>query len=288
MLCHYYITLRCNATCEFCNCWQNEEAANKIEEKPLDLAPLKQAGVTIINITGGEPLLSPHLLPVLQQAKSLRLQTKLTTNGINYVEQAQSLAGLVDNLFFSLDYPNAEMHERSRGIDCFDEVVTGIKKAVEIGEKPIIKFTLTRDSILYLPEMVDLADQLGVSLYINPVYDFYGSQGFDRGTIDHIRYYGRRKNVLVNQAVLEFIKQGGNKVIWPRCRARETTVTFLPDGRRVGPCFFNQEGKQGRENICSSCMRWPYMLPSLATGVDRYFWLNLYSNYLNQRKGVSL
>ncbi|MBI5399342.1 radical SAM protein [Candidatus Saganbacteria bacterium] len=280
MLCHYYITLRCSAACEFCSCWQNEAAANKIEEKPLDLRPLRRAGINIINITGGEPLLSPHLLPVLQQAKSLGLRTKLITNGIIYAEKAKELTSLIDELLFSLDYPNAEMHDRSRGVECFDLVIAALKLAVGLGGKPIIKFTLTRDSVIFLPEMIDLAEQLKIPVYLNPVYDFHGTQGFARETLEHVSYYARRKNVMVNPAALEFIRQGGNRVIMPRCRAKETTVTYLPDGERVGPCFFNQGGRQGREDICSSCMRWPYMLPSFAQGFDRYFWLNLYSAFL--------
>ncbi|MBU0672396.1 MAG: hypothetical protein KJ732_05140, partial [Candidatus Margulisbacteria bacterium] len=73
-------------------------------------------------------------------------------------------------------------------------------------------------------------------------------------------------------------------VFMPRCKAASSTITILPDGQQVTPCFFNQGGSQGREDICSSCMRWPYMIPSFAKGLDKYFWLNLYSNFINRRK----
>jgi MoaA/NifB/PqqE/SkfB family radical SAM enzyme len=176
------------------------------------------------------------------------------------------------------------MHNRSRGIECFNQVIESIKQARELSERPIIEFTLTRDSVLYLPEMVDLAEQLGVLLHLNLVYDFHGTQGFAADTFSYIRYYGKKKNVLLNLAALEFACQGGNKVLWPRCKAQETTVTYLPNGERVRPCFFNQKGRQGREDICSGCLRWPYLEPSLAIGFDRYYWLALWSKYLNQKK----
>jgi MoaA/NifB/PqqE/SkfB family radical SAM enzyme len=147
---------------------------------------------------------------------------------------------------------------------------------------------MTRDSVRFLPEMVELAEKLRVLIHLNPVYDFLGTQGFEEATISHIRYYFGRRNVLVNLALLEFVKRGGNRAIFPRCKARETTVTILPDGKRVAPCFFNPGGRQGREDICSSCMRWPYMLPSFSKGLDKYFWLDLYSKLVNQRKGIKI
>jgi MoaA/NifB/PqqE/SkfB family radical SAM enzyme len=282
-LANYYVTLRCNDTCEFCSIWQNEEYA-KIEEKPFDLSVLKQEGVKNINITGGEPLLREDLPEILKTAKELGFFIELTTNGILYSERARLMGGLVDRLLFSLDYPIASEHDRSRGVECFHTVVAAVEYARTIGEKPVINFTVTRDSVRFLPEMIDLAEKLKVFVYLNPVYDFHGTQGFEDATISHIRYFARRKNVLVNLAVLEFVKAGGNKVLYPRCRAKETAITILPDGSRVSPCFFNPRGRQGKEDVCSSCMRWPYMLPSFSKGIDKYFWLNLYSEGLRRFK----
>lgn len=248
---------------------------------------LKIKGVKTVNFTGGEPLLREDLPELLQEAKRWNFTTQLTTNGILYEEKAELLNGLIDRLYFSLDYPVAEEHDRSRGVDCYTEVIKGIRLSRELGQKPIISFTMTRDSVRFLPEMAELAEKLGVYLYPNPVYDFYGTQGFEAATVDHIRYFRHKKNVLINYAALEFVKAGGNKVIFPRCRARETTVTVLPDGRTVSPCFYNPGGRQGREAVCSSCMRWDYMLPSFTTGFDKYRGLDLYSKLEARKKGVS-
>lgn len=291
MICNYYVTLRSNDTCEFCSIWNREQGTRNIREYPgmsRNFKELKKEGVRVLNITGGEPLLREDLPQLLKQAKELGFRIQLTTNGILYPEKARLLGGLVDSLYFSLDYPIAEEHDRSRGIECFHLVIKSIKLAQELGERPIINFTMTRDSVRFLPEMVELAEKLKVLIYLNPVYDFYGTQGFEDATFSYIRYYFGRKNVLLNLAVLEFVKAGGNKVILPRCKAEETTITIMPDGSRVSPCFFNQGGKQGREDICSSCMRWPYILPSFSKGFDKYFWLNLYSKLNAWRKGVKM
>jgi MoaA/NifB/PqqE/SkfB family radical SAM enzyme len=266
-----------------------ELGAREIEGK---LKEIRAKGVKTLNITGGEPLLRNDLPELLKLARELGFSVDLTTNGILYGEKGRLLSpstssgqdGLVDRLFISLDYPVASEHDRSRGVDSFHTVLTAIEYAKTLGQRPIIACTLTRDSVRFLPEMVDLAAKLKVFLQLSPVYDFAGTQGFDPLTLASIKYYARRRQVLVNLALLEFVKAGGNKVYWPRCRAAETTVTLLPDGRTVFPCFDNRGGRQGREDVCSSCMRWPYMLPSFAKGFDRYFWLNLWSETLQRRK----
>jgi len=229
-------------------------------------------------------MLREELAEILKAARKYDFEIELTTNGILYAEKARSMSGLVDQLYFSLDYPIASEHDRSRGVDCFNLVISSIKLAKEMGENPIINFTITRDSVRFLPEMLELSEKLKVLLQLTPVYDFYSTQGFERATIDHIKYYANRKNVIINLAALELVKAGGNRVIFPRCRAVASTVTLLPDGSRVSPCFFNPGGKEGREPVCSSCMRWPYMLPSFTKGIDKYYWLNLYSEAIRRHK----
>lgn len=296
-VCNYFITLRCNDTCEFCSVWReyqniriSERENQNIRESDGSeiLRELKREGVKYLNVTGGEPLLREDLPQILKSAKELGFKIELTTNGILYSEKAKLIADLVDRLYFSLDYPIAQEHDRSRGVECFHLVITSIQKAKELGEKPIINFTLTRDNVRFLPEMVELAERLKVLVYLNPVYDFHGTQGFEKETIDYIYYFRRRKNVLLNLAVLELVKAGGNNVFLPRCRAKESVVTVLPDGSRASPCFFNPNGNQGRDPICSSCLRWPYMIPSFTKGFDRYFWLDFYSRLVARGKGVKV
>ncbi len=281
--CNYFATLRCNDSCEYDEIWSNEDY-QKYEEKQPDLAPLKRAGLKKLNVLGGEPLLRDDLPEILGQARRLGFEIELATNGLLYREKAGSLDGLVDRLGFYLDYPTAEEHDRSRGVECFSEVLAAIRTARERKARPVIFFTLTRDSVRFLPEMAELAERLGVPLRLSPVADFFGTQGFESATVDHIKYFGRRRHVQVNLAQLEFVRGGGNRTLYPRCRARQTTLTLLPDGSRLSPCFYNPGGKQGSEPVCSSCMRWPYMLPSFSLGLDKYRWLDLWSELMQRRK----
>ena len=284
----YYITFQCNDTCEFCPIWDNKEL-KKIEEAPIEkhfenLRSARLSGGETLEVTGGEPLMYQALPDFLRRAKDLGLKINLNTNGILYPERANELKGLTDKIYFALDYPIQEEHDRSRGLACFNTALSAIRLAKQLKESPIIDFTITRDSVRFLPEMVELSQRTGVNVRVSPVYDFQGLQGFEPATYGHIKYYFKRKNIFINLAELEFLKKHGNNVAWPRCMARQTTITYLSDGRKVSPCFFNQGGKQGRESVCYGCTRWPYMLPSFKIGFDKYRFLDWYSNWLNGRK----
>lgn len=286
--CIYYLTFACNDTCEFCNIWNDKECQG-FKEAPLEkhienLALAKKSGATTLNVTGGEPLLYEKLPAFLEAAKKLDFYITLITNGILYKDRAKELTGLIDKTFFSLDYPLKEDHNRSRGIDCFTNVISSIQLAKDNGEHPAIYFVITRDSVRFLPEMLELAQKLGVIAHVHPVYDFQGMTGFEARTYDHIKYYFKRPNVRINLAELEFLKNHGNKTLFPRCRASQTTITFLPDAELASPCFFNRGGKQGKENICYGCARTPYMLPSFRLGLDKYRLLDWYSNWFSSRK----
>ncbi len=288
--CLYYITLRCNDMCEFCRIWDDKElqsikeaSLNKHQENLKSARSLKAKA---LEVTGGEPLLFEELPDFLMSAKEEGFEISLLTNGILYPERAKEIKGWTDQIFFSLDYPTQEEHDRSRGASSFNAVLRSLRIAQELGEKPLIFYTITRDSIRFLPEMIELAEKLGIEIQLNPVYDFHGLEGFEADSLNHIRYYFKRPQAKIDLAALEFIKNGGNNIIWPRCRARETTVTFLPDGQRATPCFFNRGGKQGREKVCIGCTRWPYLLPSFSAGLDKYRILHEYSKFIKGGKKV--
>ena len=306
---NYFLTFRCESTCEFCIIWQRKEFRG-VEEAPAErvkhnLTDLKRLGVQSIDFTGGEPTLREDLPEILKEAKRLNFFTTLTTDGTRYLEQAEKIKGLVDTLSFSLDAPERKEHNRIRGRDCFDLGLESLKKAKELGEKPVINFTITRDSIRFIPEMIELAEKEKVFLHFNPVFDHFGLQGFEPISIGYLKRYFRHKLALINLAVLEFISAGGNNPFFPRCRADRAVITIYPDNSFISPCLYDQKKKikiennlfglynqarerAGKDAVCSRCVRWDYIVPSFYYRLDKYFFLNLYSNYKNLRKGVEI
>ena len=301
LVAYYFLTYKCNDTCEFCKIWQDADL-QKTEDPSTDaiktnLSELKELGSAYLDLTGGEPLLRDDLPEILSFAKEKGFLTTLTTNCILYPEKAKEITEHIDRLVFSLDSPVPEEHDRIRGTACFDSFLESVKVAKSLGKLPIVNFTATRDSVRFLPEMSDFLSELKIPLWINPVYDYEGLEGFEPETIEHIKYYSRNKYMSFNLAALEFIKAHGNKISNPRCRASETTITISPDNCLLLPCSKTGSGKiriegsiretlkkndhilqqQGRMNICNSCTAWPYMLPSFLKKKDKYFFLNLWS-----------
>ena len=80
VLCNYYLTYRCNATCGFCDIWERPSPYVTLDNARANLRDLKKLGVRIIDFTGGEPLLHRQLPDLLREAKQFGFITTLITN----------------------------------------------------------------------------------------------------------------------------------------------------------------------------------------------------------------
>ena len=129
VLCNYYLTYRCNASCSFCDIWEKPSPYITLEQAEANFKDLKKLGVKVIDFTGGEPLLHRELDLLLRMAKEHGFITTVTTNGLLYPKYARRLRGLVDMLHFSLDSAHEEEHNRSRNVDCFQHVMQSISLA---------------------------------------------------------------------------------------------------------------------------------------------------------------
>lgn len=302
LVCNYYVTLRCNDSCEFCEIWQKENY-KQTAETPLNdiisnLKDLRKLGIKYIDFTGGEPLLRADIPQILNASKKEGHYNVLTTNGILFQDRMYEIAPFVDSIIFSLDSPEENEHDRIRGTACYEYVINSIKLAKKRIKNVIVNFTVTRDSVLFLPEMVDLAESLGVLLWVNPVFRYGGAEGFTNESLDYIARYRNRKNVAFNFASLDLIKRGGNSTINPVCRAVQSVVTILPDNSMVLPCFYKQDFsakisrkldvlyksksrdylvKQGRYRECDKCLAWPYLNPSFLYKFDKHLAQALFS-----------
>ncbi len=306
LVCNYYLTFKCNDASELNDLWQKKElqempetAAALVKE---NLRRLKKLGLFAVNFAGGEPLLYDELPEVLRASKRSGFFNILTTNGILYEGRARDITPFIDNLVFSLDSPFPAEHNRIKGTDCYQAVMDGIRTAKQLGKSPIIGFTVTRDTVGLLPEMDDLSRNLGVLLWINPVYNWAGLEGFNNETVDYINSFFGKNNIAMDMASLKLIKEGGNSVKRPVCRAGSSVLTIFPDNTLVSPCIHLQKsiikledkGKSisgslkgreavsavsihGRDEKCRGCMDWSYLGPSFLQGMNRMTFPAIYS-----------
>ena len=313
VLCNYYVTYRCNATCSFCDIWERPSPYVTPENVRENLRDLKRLGVRVIDFTGGEPLLHRQLPDLLAEAKKLGFITTITTNGLLYPKYADRLHGLVDMLHFSLDSPIAEEHDRSRGVTCFDKVMESIGVARQLGERPDILFTVFEHNvgqIKQLHEEICLPNNL--VLILNPVFEYNTvdtGERFSEAALQQMTWWGRQKNVYLNDAFIQLRRDGGNHVDNPVCRAGSTTLVISPENKLVLPCYhlglkdFAIDGNlynlyrsdevqklvalEGRLPGCEGCAINCYMQPSFAVEINKYWWKALPSTLkYNRVKGT--
>ena len=114
----FEVTMRCNASCAFCDYWKTSPDM-KAKELTSFVDAAKAFDPMIITWSGGEPLLRKDLEEIIgavDRAVAYKWMTLITHGAMLTVERARSLwdAG-VGQFSVSLDYLDAR-HDRARGI----------------------------------------------------------------------------------------------------------------------------------------------------------------------------
>ena len=313
VLCNYYVTYRCNAKCSFCDIWEKPSPYIQLEDVAQNLRDLKRLGVSVIDFTGGEPLLHRQINEFVGLAHDMGFITTLTTNCLLYPKYAEKLRGKVDMLHFSLDSAEKEVHDRGRGVACFDFVLESLRVARALGERPDVLFTVFRANLDQLEAVYrDIARPNGAMLILNPAFEYNGVAAGEQLTpaeLDYLSAFGRRRGVYLNEAFIQLRRDGGNHVAAPVCRAASTTLVISPTNELVLPCYhlgkqkFPIKGElfdlyhsaevqrlaalEGRLAACEGCTINCYMQPSFAVETSKYFWQALPSTVkYNVAKGT--
>lgn len=131
------ITDRCNLRCVYCMPkeglqWQARAEQLSVEEIVRVVETAAQGGVTRVRLTGGEPLVHPHVVEIVQRIASMRgiEEVSLTTNAMLLERLAQPLAAAgLKRVNISLDSLDADKFKRiTRGGE-LDRVWRGIAAA---------------------------------------------------------------------------------------------------------------------------------------------------------------
>jgi len=180
------MTNRCNLRCSMCGQWgtngiYRNSSPNAFRDE-MDLAALKGLADDVgrfrplFYLWGGEPFLSPALIPFVAYLQSRGLICAINTNGTFLSEAAEDLVRLgVANLLVSIDGPR-ETHDCVRGVaGTYDKVLDGVRRVLAArratsSARPYLTFvvTVSKANVHDFPEVYDTAAQLGV--------DFVGLQ----------------------------------------------------------------------------------------------------------------
>ena len=171
------LTYKCNLRCKICfEFGENPQEKNKeaTDDKDISIDSLKKI-IDEVNsfkptfyLSGGEPLIYPKIIELLEYLQHKKLYSLINTNGVLLKKYAEDLVKLkVDKIIVSIDGPE-KVHDLNRGKN-FKQIIEGIEFLKDIKKNENSHFPLIRVNSLitpfnseYLEETVSLAEGLGI------------------------------------------------------------------------------------------------------------------------------
>lgn len=171
---------RCNLACRHCySISADVDFPGELSTAEImrTLEDLRSFGVPALILSGGEPLLHPHIFSIGARAKALGLYVGLSTNGT--LIDSTRIAGLAhagfDYVGISLDGMQATHDRFRRKAGAFDASLRGARLALDAGIKVGLRFTLTQDNAQDLPSLLALMER----------------ERIDKFYLSHLNYGGR-------------------------------------------------------------------------------------------------
>jgi SynChlorMet cassette radical SAM/SPASM protein ScmF len=168
---YIYLTGGCNLACR--HCWltpkfqAHGDTGGHLEFNLFDLA-IRQGlplGLSHVKLTGGEPLLHPDFLRMVDLLKKNNLGLTIETNGTlldkkiaHYLKEKSTLSFIA----VSLDGATPESHDSFRGVKgSFEKACQAISFLVEEGFRPQVIMSIHTGNVCEAKDVVKLAEKLG-------------------------------------------------------------------------------------------------------------------------------
>lgn len=171
---------RCNLNCRHCYSlssdvdFPGELTTAEVFEVMDDL---RDFGVPVLILSGGEPLLRPDIFDISKRAKDLGFYVGLSSNG-TLIDEAMSkrIAAIsYDYVGISLDGIGAVHDAFRRQEGCYDAALKGMRLCHDEGIKVGLRFTMTERNVESLPNILDLVE----------------AEEIDKFYLSHLVYAGR-------------------------------------------------------------------------------------------------
>ena len=252
------LTLRCNARCVFCSIWEKDfqtEVHNEMSTAQIKriIDGLDRLGVTVISFTGGEPTLRKDFGEIITYASKKGILTGMATNGYFLYDLIKD--GKIDDIewiMVSVDWPDAEHHDKYRGIKVFDRAIKGIKAAVKERKQTLISMVVTKENAHLMEEMCKFATDLGCMIEMLPCEDIIREQEDNLHIVDDIESFIpdldeyaneiRRLEKIYPRLITDSVTAGiveaggfGNQELL-HCISAQAYIFIKSNGEMVFPC----------------------------------------------------
>ncbi len=246
VLLNFEVTMRCNASCGFCDYWKTPSDAKQREMS--DFAEIaRRFSPMLITFTGGEPTLRKDLEGIVASVRAAVRYTyvqMISHGAMLSLERAKSLwdAG-VDQFNISLDYLDAR-HDVARGIPGLSAKILDVVPRMKDAGIGSVRFNtvIKNDNLDQIMPIVERAAALGGGVNFSLYTDFKNGNGDYLLGTDHRRelehvvqqllaYKRRKRGVITNSDYyLEQIPRYVRGEMTEPCRSGSTTIHIDPYG----------------------------------------------------------
>jgi radical SAM protein with 4Fe4S-binding SPASM domain len=162
------LSYRCNLRCV--HCYQNASQPSPDElalDEQLNIVDqLARIGVSMVVLSGGEPLTNPNLYSLIRRIRMHKMAVSIDSNGVlmnsAFVSHLKELG--VSSVELSLDSVHAEAHDRFRGLNgVFQKTLDAIELCSQAGIFTTVATTATTLNHDGSQELISLARERGAS-----------------------------------------------------------------------------------------------------------------------------
>jgi SynChlorMet cassette radical SAM/SPASM protein ScmF len=169
---YMYLTEGCNLACR--HCWLaprfdpngTEYRMLPVEVFETAIREAKPLGLQGVKLTGGEPLLHPQFVQLLEIARREDVKLTIETNGLLCTDAIAAEIAKSPSRFVSvsIDGADAAAHEWVRGVPgSFEQAKEAVRRLVAHGTSPQIIMSLVRNNVGQVEAVVRMAEELGAS-----------------------------------------------------------------------------------------------------------------------------
>lgn len=269
-------THACNLSCE--GCGRIREYGESLKESMSVeecLTSVKESNTPIVTITGGEPLMYPHIDQLVRELIKRRRHIYLCTNGILL---KGSLHKLIPTTYLNINVHIDGLsvtHDRISGrTGVFKEAVNGIKKAKEMGFRVCTNTSIYKDTDMdEIEALFAYLDYLKVDgMSVAPAFgyeavdnDIFLSRDDIHQRFRHIYHLSKRFKIINTPLYLKFLKGDrdlcctpwGNPTRNPqgwKSPCYLITDTHYPTFRELMEKTEWEKYGNGNDPRCSNCM----------------------------------
>ncbi|HYF84275.1 MAG TPA: radical SAM protein [Clostridia bacterium] len=245
-----FVTTACNMQCLFCGAWKQDNPNQFIElDKVFSILDAgKDYGFKYTTLSGGEPLMHPNILEIIDYANNKGFWINITTNGLLIDDKfLSSIKGKKVNIRVSFHSLKKELHNKITNGDTYDQLVATINRLKELRVYYSIGSTIFEENVDEIEQLAEFALKSNAAfIRYSPVVSILKGNGIKLDQKFHEEMLVRIiKAALKYKNYLSYPKKNLNLIGDPidimttrRCPAGSDIFMIVDANQDIIPCQF--------------------------------------------------